>query len=117
MDANHLKKFNTKDNIDDVITILNKVKNHIEINNIEYGKLVDCINNSIVGVSKLIHFINPTDYPIFDSRIKNYFKENHLLESIWKPTYQNKNKDVKQYQLYRDICLEMISDDRFQKIL
>ena len=48
--------------------------------------------------------------------IKNYFKENHLLESIWKPTYQNKNKDVKQYQLYRDICLEMISDDRFQKI-
>lgn len=111
-----LKKFNTKDNIDDVITILNKVKNHIEINNIEYGKLVDCINNSIVGVSKLIHFINPTDYPIFDSRIKNYFKENHLLESIWKPTYQNKNKDVKQYQLYRDICFEMISDDRFQKI-
>ena len=38
------------------------------------------------------------------------------MESIWKPTYQNKNKDVKQYQLYRDICLEMISDDRFQKI-
>lgn len=110
-----LKKFNST-NVDEVIAILNKVKNHIEINSDEYIKLVDCVNNSIVGVSKLLHFINPTDYPIFDSRIKNYFKQNSLMESIWKPTYQNKNNDVEQYQLFKNLCLQMISDSRFQNI-
>ena len=116
-----LKKFNNTDNIDVVITILNKVKNHSDIYESDYRELVNCINNSIVGVSKLLHFINPTDYPIFDSRIKNYFKENHLLESVWKLSIKTKEsdkytKDIQQYQLYRDICLEMISDERFQKI-
>ena len=56
------------------ILILNKVKNSNEMNNDEYLILVKCINNSIVGVSKLLHFIKPKQYPIFDSRIKKYFK-------------------------------------------
>ncbi len=111
-----LKKFNRFNSIDDVISILNKVKRNVEIDKNEYHKLVTCINNSIVGVSKLLHFINPKSYPIFDSRIKNYFKENSLLELIWKSTNQNKELDIKQYQLYREICLEMISDNRFNKI-
>ena len=60
--------------------------------------------------------LNQNSYGQVYNGKQSLIKENHLLESIWKPTYQNKNKDVKQYQLYRDICLEMISDDRFQKI-
>ena len=30
------------------------------------------INNSLVGLSKLLHFINPVDYAIWDSRIYRY---------------------------------------------
>ena len=111
-----LKKFNTTQNIDEVISSLNKVKNQIELNNYDYLELVECINNSIVGVSKLLHFINPIDYPIFDSRIKFFFKYNNIIKSIWKPTYQDKEKDIEQYKVYRALCLEIISDSRFEEI-
>lgn len=30
-------------------------------------------NNSLVGVSKLLHFINPTLFPIWDSRVAKHF--------------------------------------------
>lgn len=80
------------------IHILNKIKNNNEMNNDEYLTLVRCINNSIVGVSKLLHFIQPKQYPIFDSRIKNYFKSNGLLHSVYKHT-NSKEKDIQQYQI------------------
>lgn len=111
-----LKKFDTKNNMKQSIDVLNKVKKSIEIDESEYDTLVKCINNSIVGVSKMLHFINPQQYPIFDSRIKKYFKTNNLLKSIWKPTYQYNNNNILQYQLYRDICLEIIKNDRFEKV-
>ena len=111
-----LKKFNMEDDITKPISVFNKVKNNIDINDEEYMNLIKCVNNSIVGVSKLLHFINPIEYPIFDSRIKNYFKENDLVESIWKPTYQNKNKDIQQYITYRNICLDIINNHRFNKV-
>ena len=33
---------------------------------------IKTINNSLVGLSKLLHFINPIDYAIWDSRIYRY---------------------------------------------
>lgn len=111
-----LKKFNLNNNTTEVLNILTKIKHKKLIDKSDYIELVKCVNNSIVGVSKLIHFINPTDYPIFDSRIKNYFKKNDLQQAIWGPTYQNKDKDIEQYLLYKDICLEIIKDSRFNPI-
>lgn len=111
-----LKKFNMDGDVSKSISAFNKVKQKIEIDDEEYMNLIKCINNSIVGISKLLHFINPTEYPIFDSRIKSYFKNNDLIESVWKPTYQNKSKDIQQYKIYRSICLEIISNHRFNRI-
>lgn len=111
-----LKNFDLEGDISKPIESFNKVKMDIQIDDFEYLRLVKCINNSIVGVSKLLHFINPSQYPIFDSRIKSYFESNNLLKSIWKPTYQSKEKDIQQYKLYRDICLLIINDSRFESI-
>lgn len=97
------------------ILILNKVKNSNEMNNDEYLILVKCINNSIVGVSKLLHFIKPKQYPIFDSRIKKYFKNHSLLHSVYKQT-STKKQEIQQYQIFRGICFEIICHDRFNKI-
>lgn len=30
-------------------------------------------NNSVVGASKLLHFLNSQKYPIFDSKVYNYY--------------------------------------------
>lgn len=38
--------------------------------------LKNAINNSVVGTSKLLHFINPNLYPIWDSKIVKYITGN-----------------------------------------
>jgi hypothetical protein len=38
----------------------------------ELNTLKECFNNSLVGASKLLHFINPTKFAIWDSRVYRY---------------------------------------------
>lgn len=40
-----------------------------EISNQFFSRLKSCINNSVVGASKFLHFINPQAYAIWDSRV------------------------------------------------
>lgn len=40
-----------------------------EISNNFFSRLKSCINNSVVGASKFLHFINPQAYAIWDSRV------------------------------------------------
>ncbi len=60
---------------DKVLDLLNAVKKGYILNSEELGLLKKSINNSLVGLSKLIHFINPKDYAIWDSRIFRYLTE------------------------------------------
>lgn len=60
------------DNIDQVLALFNEVKNGKMLNENELETLKPCINNSMVGLSKLLHFIHPENYAIWDSRILKY---------------------------------------------
>ena len=62
---------NTKE-IDKVLSLLNAVKagHRLALEDLEILKT--CINNSMVGLSKLLHFTNPEEYAIWDSRIYRY---------------------------------------------
>lgn len=42
--------------------------------NSELEKLVVITNNSVVGLSKALHFMYPNDFPIWDSNIHKYLK-------------------------------------------
>ena len=55
-----------------VLKSLNKAKNGALLTIAELELLKSTINNSLVGLSKLLHFINPVDYAIWDSRIYRY---------------------------------------------
>jgi len=57
---------------DKIITLLNAVKNGHLLTPSELELLKKAVNNSVVGLSKLLHFINPKDYAIWDSRIFRY---------------------------------------------
>ena len=59
-------------NFDEIIKILNKVKDNIDIEMKEVEIVKIMINNSMVGTSKLLHFINPNAYPIWDSKVSKY---------------------------------------------
>jgi hypothetical protein len=57
-------------NFDRVLELLNDVKkNNVELTKDEFNEVRSLINNSVVGTSKILHFINPTLYPIWDSKI------------------------------------------------
>ena len=57
---------------DKIIALLNTVKNGHLLTPSELELLKKAINNSVVGLSKLLHFINPENYAIWDSRIFRY---------------------------------------------
>ncbi len=64
-------RINTKE-IEQVLVLLNKVKKGHSASLEELGLLRTMINNSMVGPSKLLHFISPEKYAIWDSRIFRY---------------------------------------------
>lgn len=57
------------ENSEEVISILNDVKIGKQINEEQLTILKISFNNSLVGTSKLLHFINPNQYAIWDSRV------------------------------------------------
>lgn len=76
-----LSSFNHK-NKDDVYLILSDNKPQI-------GKLIQFVDNSLTAVSKILHFIRPEDFLIWDSKIR---KTLEISES-----YRN---DILKYQRY-----------------
>ena len=63
-----LKTINLQ-NSKEIITLLNDVKNGELIDEKQLTTLKTAFNNSLVGTSKLLHFINPEQYAIWDSRV------------------------------------------------
>ena len=62
----------TSSNLEECIPLLNKVKSNSDLSQEELTLMKSTFNNSLVGTSKLLHFINPESYPIWDSRVYRY---------------------------------------------
>lgn len=94
------------DNIVEVIELLNEVKNGKILNVVELETLKSCINNSMIGLSKLLHFINPENYAIWDSRILKYCTCQSSQYGIDKPTnyiaYIEKLNNITQEEEFND---------------
>lgn len=61
---------------DDLIKIFNKAKQGHQLIVPELQTLKSAFNNSLVGVSKLLHFIHPEHYAIWDSRVFRFLSGN-----------------------------------------
>lgn len=61
---------------DDLIKIFNKAKQGHQLTGPELQTLKNAFNNSLVGVSKLLHFIHPEHYAIWDSRVFRFLSGN-----------------------------------------
>ncbi len=68
------------DNFNEVVDILNRAKQGQIPTETELEVLKKCFNNSLVGTSKLLHFINPNKFTIWDSRVLGYLT-NHKSNS------------------------------------
>ena len=59
--------------------LLNKAKSGNLLNSEELEIVKKCVNNSLVGTSKLLHFINPSIYAIWDSKIFRNITEKKIF--------------------------------------
>jgi hypothetical protein len=78
------------------LQILNKVKEGPVITTEELAILKTQFNNSLVGTSKLLHFINPEKYAIWDSRVFRYLTDSE-------PHY-NRINNTEAYIEYLKFC-------------
>ena len=94
-------------NVDEVLSILNGVKagHYATENQLEVIK--QCVNNSMVGTSKLLHFINPNLYAIWDSRIFRYITGKKYSYGIEKP---------KAYMEYMEALNEIVNHPEYKSL-
>lgn len=94
-------------NLEQAVEILNNVKQQRDITDNDILQLINLINNSLVGVSKLLHFINPTQYAIWDSRVVSYF-DPHI-------SYYHMHQPIT-YRRYVQACFEVSNHDNFSAV-
>ncbi|MBU2947364.1 hypothetical protein [Zobellia uliginosa] len=95
------------DNKDKLLTVLSKVQEGGELNFDEIKIVKEYINNSLVGTSKLLHFLNPKVYAIWDSRIHRYITGKSSSYGIG---------DIKTYIVYLEKIKYISSQDGYNKI-
>jgi len=100
-----------QDNLHEVLRLLNQVKQGHLLTANELALLKNCINNSMVGLSKLLHFIRPDIYAIWDSRIFKFLTGKKSTYGINKPTAY-----LKYLQDLKNITDQKEFDKFFQEI-
>ena len=78
--------------LEQAVRILNRAKSVELIAEGDLQFLKEIINNSLVGVSKLLHFVNPNLYSIWDSRVYGYIHGEELYP--YRQTPANYLKDL-----------------------
>jgi hypothetical protein len=101
--------FNFKTNrFEESVEILNKVKNGNIPSISELKILKGLFNDSIVGTSKLLHFIAPDKFAIWDSRVYRYLTEQE--------PYESRIGNCDTYLKYLDFCNYLTSLKEFENI-
>jgi len=98
----------TSNEIKSATAILNKVKTDTLLTSAELTTLRNLFNNSLVGTSKLLHFINPKVYAIWDSRVYHYLTK--------MTAYDYKLKNVDSYLEYLNWIKTVIADENFKDL-
>ncbi len=94
--------------LDQALIILNSAKGGIRPVEAELDLLKKCFNNSLVGTSKLLHFINPNKFAIWDSRIYRYLKN--------EAPHKYRVENAKSYMDYLSFCDTMITKNEYNVI-
>jgi len=92
------------DQLESIVPLFDRVRKNNELDQDDLLKIKAFINNSLVGVSKLLHFNNPRQYPIWDSRI---------CKHVYGKAHQYIVNNVANYFEYRQLCYDLTSEPQF----
>jgi hypothetical protein len=92
-------------NAEQIAEILCGAKENRELSTEDLETLADAVNNSMVGASKLLHFVCPGKYAIWDSRVYRYLtRRNPYPQLMRKPA---------SYLEYLSLLRTLTADKRF----
>lgn len=103
-----LKLRNASESADTAAAILNAARRDDILSVAQLSLLKSLINNSMVGSSKLLHFINPHSYAIWDSKVCACLNNEG-------PPYHRVDSPV-DYLAYLDLCKRITHDTSFSTI-
>lgn len=92
------------------ITIINQAKNGELLTTAELTVLKTLLNNSIVGTSKLLHFISPANYAIWDSRVYRFVTGKDKVD-------HGKVNSVSLYAAYLERIRELVKEEQFETMV
>jgi hypothetical protein len=93
------------DDLDEAARLLTRAKAGERLNAGDIGVLARVVNNSVVGASKLLHFVAPHTYAIWDSRVYTFVHQ--------KRPHQYRVNSVAMYLNYLAHLLEQLARDGF----
>jgi hypothetical protein len=96
-------------------TILERVRNGADVTDAELEILKSSINNSIVGLSKLLHFLCPTRYAIWDSKVYLFMKSEARPNWSAKVDHQDVNK-ISRFKHYMTGLKRLVEEPAFQSV-
>jgi len=92
-----------------VVDILNGVKYGQQLDSYSLLTLKSAINNSLVGTSKLLHFIRPDKYAIWDSRVYRFWSKS--------TPHHHRLQDPYAYISYLNNCVQISNTVGFDSLL
>lgn len=95
-----------KDGLDAAAQTLVKARTGKELDDQEIEGLASLVNNSLVGASKLLHFVAPAHFPIWDSKVYSFVHE--------KRPYHYRVNSVDAYKKYVQLLKELAKKPQFQ---
>jgi hypothetical protein len=96
------------DNFEEALQILNEVKSGCKLTVDNLVILKGLLNNSLVGTTKLLHFIQPDNFAIWDSRVYRYLTS--------KEPYDNRIGNSNTYLDYLKFCAYLIKQNDFNSL-
>lgn len=78
----------------------------------QIAQLAGTVNNSVIGASKLLHFTNPSVYPIWDSRVFQFLNRSDTAPALKGHHYQVNKATL--YETYAQTCREVAVTTDFQ---
>ena len=93
-----------------LVNILQKAKRGMSLNSDELLHLKVFSNNSIVGGSKILHFVSPKLFPIWDTRVARAFYNR-------KKVYAQQVNDIECYLNYREVLLSWMKNAKVSRQL
>jgi hypothetical protein len=101
-------EFTCDGKLKDVLPLLESARNGTNLEACQLEILKSYLNNSLVGSSKLLHFLNPVKYPIWDSRICRFFFK--------KEPHQYRVGKVENYLVFKEWVCDVVQTPEFAKV-